>query len=437
VRDGSKVSTTGLPRTRRWLSAWIAATALACSGSDSPGNGAGGPAGAGTGLGAGGGAGASGAGGAGALATSGGTGGGASGGGASGGGASGSGGAGGGAAGVMTRVEACTFYFDTICDRLVECGAFAREDCALRSEVCPDRLFAEGSGWTIERAVQCAGEWANFDCDSVSRLRVPECAKLPGSLDDGAPCIAPDQCTSGSCDSHFIYTGECGTCLPVVTAGAACNPTVACPSGQHCDDAAGSCVDSAPLTPFTPGPKAALGQTCIASSLCEDGLACQGSGPDAPEGLCVAAPPLGSPCLYDLDGIGQCAVGATCPSPESSTCQALSQLNESCGWAQCVEGLYCNTIGDDFGESHTCLEPRKAGDPCVRNSPFQREPSVCETGLECMHVDDMRTDARCAARRELGESCDGSTAVCRPGARCEGSVCVASESRGLYQATCF
>jgi hypothetical protein len=280
-----------------------------------------------------------------------------------------------------------------------------------------------------------------FDCDSVRRLRVPDCAKVTGSLDDGAACIAPDQCKSGDCNAAFVFTAACGECVPVLPTGAACDPSGAtageCPVGQHCDGPSSLCLDNEPSSPFVLAPNLGLGQPCTESAFCAEGLACQANAPDATAGTCVAAPPNGSPCLYDLEGFGQCAAGATCPNPDGATCQPLGQLNDDCGWALCVEGLYCNTIGDDFGTSHTCLEPRKAGDPCVRNSAFQRETSVCEAGLDCMYVDDARTEARCAMRRDRGESCDGATAMCRPGMRCEASVCVAGASRGLFQSTCM
>ncbi len=356
-------------------------------------------------------------------------------------GAGGTGTVGPGGSAVTNELDACLLYFDTICDRLVACGAFAREDCALRSEVCPDRLFSEGSGWTIERAQQCTAEWLSFDCESVKRLRMPDCAKVTGSFDDDAPCIADDQCKSGACNAAFVFTGECGTCVPVLPTDSACDPTSAataeCPVDQYCDAATSACLDHEPRSPIMLAAPRGLGEPCTSSSNCEEGLACQANAPDAADGSCVAAPPLGSPCLYDLGDIGQCAAGATCPNPDGAICQPLGQLNDDCGWALCVEGLYCNTIGDDFGTSHTCLEPRKAGEPCVRNTAFERETSVCEAGLDCMYVSDTRTEARCALRRDRGESCDGVTEMCRPGMRCEASVCVAGESRGLYEATCL
>lgn len=338
----------------------------------------------------------------------------------------------------LSAFEACRLYFTAICDRYVACGLFERERCMRRVATCPDRLFAEGSAWTIEKARACAPEWAAFDCDQAARLLGPACDDHRGTRAVGDSCIFDDQCASGACSARYVFQEQCGVCQNVAAPGGACGADLACPRGQDCGEGS-VCVDQL-LMPGseTPGPPAALGQPCTAFPGCAEGLSCEAPGEGTTEGTCVAAPPLGAACVETFGSAGLCAEGATCDSRPGGTCVALGQIGEPCGFTACVPEAYCNVIGDDFGQSHTCLAPRVPGDPCVRAPGFERETSVCADGLECIEVNDAGDQPPlCATPRELGESCDGRLALCVDGGRCEGGTCVAPPAdRGFFAAAC-
>jgi len=424
-----------MTKRRAWLVIAALTGVLGCGDDDGTGPG---PSGAG-GLG--------GSGGQGQAASAGGTAGSGTGSGGSGGGAgnSGSGAAGAGAPGVpadwpddISDLEACRRYFTAICDRFVACDVFSREECMRRVELCPDRLFAPGSAWTIESARACAPEWASFDCVQMAQLRGPDCDAAPGTHADGATCIFDVQCASGACSSRFLYDETCGVCQSVAQPGGQCAMDVACPRGQECDDTVWLCTDTQITLPEPPPPpRVGLAETCTQLIHCMPGLGCEAPGEGTEQGTCVTLPPIDQPCVETFSSVGLCEDGASCNGRPGGTCIPLGQIGEPCGFSSCVPGAYCNVVGDDFGQSHTCLAPRQAGDPCPREGGFEFASSICAAGLACLWTSDGRTAAFCATPRDVGEPCNDQTELCLAGARCSEGTCVPVESRGLFEAACM
>jgi len=335
-----------------------------------------------------------------------------------------------------TKLEACRRYYTAFCKRYGECGLLPGLECEVRVELCPDRLFSEGSLWTVERANACAPEWESFDCNIAATGIGPDCDDQIGTRAEGESCIIGNQCASGACSAIYMYQQTCGTCLPVAENGGACSGSVACPRGQSCDET-GQCADVL-LTAPEPVPPVGLGGTCTWFASCMPGLGCLAPGEETEEGTCVALPGAGQPCVETFGSAGLCEEGATCDGRPGGTCIPLRQLNEECGFSSCVPELYCNVLADSevFGVSHTCLAPRQAGDPCPRDYPFGIQTSPCAPGLECLYTSDARTEAFCATPHDLGESCDGHLVMCRPGTQCSRGTCVPIEDRGFFAATC-
>ncbi len=197
------------------------------------------------------------------------------------------------------------------------------------------------------------------------------------------PAGPGEQC--GFCAKGYFcdyYSSDIAVCAEAADAGESCGLTE-CKPGLYCAYELGDRCE----------PYAKLGEACV-DRRCDDGLSCDGvcQGP-APEGescasrpcveasvcdyarnLCVAPPPVDAPCID-----GRCEVGAVCDF-DTGTCRAAAAVGEPCtGHAQC-------------------------------------DTRYCPAG-------------RCAELPGIGESCQG-TLTCAVGARCDGSVCLASPSRG-------
>lgn len=335
-----------------------------------------------------------------------------------------------------SKLGACRRYYTAFCDRYEECGFMRGEECEVRVELCPDRLFSEGSLWTVERANACAPDWASVDCSVLAQGLGPACDEQIGTRAEGESCIMGNQCASGACSSIYMWQQTCGMCLPVAEKDGTCGASLACPRGQTCDEN-GQCADIQ-LTVQEPPTPVGIGGICTWVGECMPGLGCLAPGENTDEGTCVALPGDGQPCVETFGSAGVCAEGLTCNSRPGGTCIPLRQLGEECGFSECVPEAYCNVLADSevFGVSHTCMAPRQAGDPCPRNYPFGIQTSPCATGLECLYTSDARTESFCATPADVGETCDGHTVICRPGAGCSSGVCVPLDDRGFFAATC-
>ena len=335
----------------------------------------------------------------------------------------------------LRKAEACHRYFDAICARQVACGLTLETMC-VTADLCPDHMFSLGSTWTVEAATACAAAWATMSCDDMKRDVRPACAEQNGTFALGRACVAHSQCASGYCDAPVI-SGLCGACAPILPRDSPCSgPLARCAYGQTCSD--NRCVDRQ-RTEFTK--PARQGERCVNGPTppCEPGLGCLVASETATEGTCVPLPTLGQPCVTTFFSAGACAAGLSCNARPTGTCVKASAIGEACGFVACLEGGYCNTFPDAPGEPYTCQPVLAAGELCTRKLRFGHEtgkPAPCAKDLECMYTDDLARTARCAKARDLGESCNDTTMLCRPGSSCLGGICMPLEDRGLYKAFC-
>lgn len=365
---------------------------------------------------------------------------------ATGGQSSGTGGAGGtgGSATVVvpenaTEVEACRHYVTAFCARLAECDPDLEAPCLDLVDLCPSRLFADGSSWTIRSAYECAAAWKDFSCEEAVNEGRPECANVPGSRAEGELCFTHAQCAGGLCSSSPLRNQFCGTCKAPATSHGACSYDTPCGWGETCestsDATTGTCVDLGAVPTTTPVPVGGAcgrrGPRCAPRLVCEIELI---DGPDHLEpdtGVCQQPAALGSPCTPTFGHSGRCEDGATCNARPTGNCVAEPSAGESCGYTTCDDQSWCNINGLSTMPTHMCYARGAAGDACERDYVFGRESSRCQVGLECLCTADGCSEAFCAAPRERGESCNGSTEICRQGFECTDGVCAPSAERDL------
>ena len=124
-------------------------------------------------------------------------------------------------------------------------------------------------------------------------------------------------------------------------------------------------------------------------------------------------------------------------------CYLRGQVGAECdysspdhGTASCAEGLNCICAQPpcDLG---TCQQPSIATGAagCGRSTAFGRESGDCTTG-ECLCLNVECATPVCAQPRNFGESCDGSTQICRQGLTCHAGLCADATDRNLDALAC-
>jgi hypothetical protein len=213
---------------------------------------------------------------------------------------------------------------------------------------------------------------------------------------DGEPCVADEQCPSGSvCYVSESATNQCGaTCVP---AQQQCNTDTDCSASDVCDMANHTCAPAAP-------PPGASGQPCGQDNLCESGLAClmEGDGGTVCGTLSATA---GGPCSVD----GLCG-GTDLYCNANNVCAATPGNGQPCN-GSCSSGLIC--VPSTNLQSGTCLMGATIGQPC--SSQFQ-----CG-GLYSLYVCNLASGT-CINRPVTGPcpndafiySCDWRTTFCDP-----------------------
>jgi len=349
-----------------------------------------------------------------------------------------------------TAAEACRDYFTAVCTRIRECGAPLFRPCESPIDACPDILFADGSGWSVEQVVACTAAWKTQACEALAVDSGPACSQVMGARVKGAQCAFDVQCQSGRCNGGVVpaFGATCGTCVDVAPSHGACTAQQVCPSTQEC--AGGTCTDR-PLSGLDPCrnlqcpaertcsmgacvPLPGIGTACTRDTKCAAGLACQTAiaqddAHQPMDGTCQVVPAIGQPCLPTFGQIGLCVDGGTCNGRPTGTCVPLVEVGQTCGFTFCVKGAYCQIFGYDNLPADICYLRGQVGAECDFSSSDHGAAS-CADGLDCICAAPPCDLGTCQLTRAAGQSCNDRSEVCGKNLECDAGVCSASGSTG-------
>jgi hypothetical protein len=298
--------------------------------------------------------------------------------------------------------EATGRYARVMCERTIECNAFA---AVLLSQTTCD--FAE---WSLRN-----GELRGL-ADLVASGRVAyDGDAMATCLDDLAslPCV--ELSSTGLAD---VATGGCAEAIAgQVAAGGACERTLECQAGSYCETGM-SC-------PGTCQPRVAAAGACSGDEACATGLDCA-------SGRCAAFGQTGAACGT---GAPSCAMGFVCDSDRMpASCQPLTNAAASgaacnpAGGVFCQPGLVCALVDVD-AEVYQCQAPVAAGAAC-----FRAVPNACPRGQVCVVAAGQDAGA-CTPQGAVGQPCAQGAGVvfgCVSGSNCDGDtdLCVALADNG-------
>lgn len=274
------------------------------------------------------------------------------------------------------------------CPRTCQVRATAGEVCVLDGDcrsglVCKAPVLGSGNSVCATPGVDGTACLDSSECAEGSTCLGRECRRLglagescTGGLcapsaycDVSSGCVARvdqgEPCTGEQCMADSVCDPLSRTCVPAtVTAGNACVPAQACPSGQAC--LVNETQDSVCQ------PLRSLGAACLDSSECETNLSCRG---EIDAGLtCQPRAGAGERCQANRD----CQPTATCLE---GTCVALPMPGEDCTatrrcrWGLCRDSIYVDG-GGVCGSTFSAGQPCKADDEC---SSGQCNGSLCTT----------------------------------------------------------
>jgi hypothetical protein len=263
-----------------------------------------------------------------------------------------------------------------------------------RKRICLENVAHHGTTVAVPAIETCAAARAAQSCpDFLANIALPTSAcpvTSIGTYDNGAGCVAGNQCKSGYCDRAATET--CGKCADRLGIDQACDQTSDCASGLTCQlDAITQAMKCAPPPMATP--KAKLGE------------ACGGTFPACGTGLdCVGAAATMKVCQTLVAMVG-------------GACDASSKVAPDCDGALY---LACNRT------SHVCEKRNFAdvGQPC--NELADGSTAICRGGANCVRGKDPVSGKRpaqgtCVADVLDGEACFTSSADgpgCQPPLRC-------------------
>jgi hypothetical protein len=305
-------------------------------------------------------------------------------------------------------------------------------------QVCPSTQECI-AGTCMDREIPPLNPCANVQCPADRTCSQGACVPLPGV---GSACTRDTKCAAGLACQTEIVQGDAnqptmGTCQALPAIGQPCLPTF----GQ-----VGLCVDGGTCNSRPTGmcvPLVEVGQTC-GYTACVKGAFCQIWGYDnLPPDICYLRGKVGAECDFSSPdhGAASCADGLDCicaqPPCDLGTCQATRAAGESCNDTTqiCGANLRCEA-GVCLG-SGSASEVLPAGSPCTRDSAFGRQTSPCLSNLECLCANADCTQGLCAEPRNLGESCDAATRICRQGLTCNAGLCADAPPRDLERLSCL
>lgn len=313
-----------------------------------------------------------------------------------------------------------------VADAGERCVSGGRFTC--RGGFCPDD---DGLGCTTCRPYLALGSACDVD-DPNSRCE-PDARCVQGGagatceprLPDGASCGFTTDCLTRACLASL--DGGSGLKCGVRSDGQGCTAHAHCPAQSYCRGSNGS-------SPGVCSPKAATGQSCVATR--PAAAPCASSSEACLGGSCRVAPvwsaPTGSPCTEN----SHCSSDAYCAvlgAAVEGQCTPRLDAGSPCVVDTivfnkvCQAGMTCAVTRPDGGA--TCAELRGPGDPYGWSQPLY---------LRCRpYLDPLSSTQACARLPQLGQSCSGSFAQCREGVCAIGlgaSTCV---NPGPVGAPCF
>jgi len=243
------------------------------------------------------------------------------------------GGGGGGGSSPIPLADLPSNLKDISCTRAVACGEFADQaTCLASTAIDLGQITASVNAGKTKYDAAAAGKCLGAMRKSIASACTlsgrgstpsdPSCEEMfNGTVADGAPCFASDECISTSCN-FASCTGGTMCCAGI------CDPTV-------------------------PG-KVALGGDCTApASRCIDGTYCHATSPGA-AGTCAAFLAAGQPCTPSAGD--QCSPDLLCvqtPTQETGTCAMAPGRGQPCT-------LFCNAEADYCSMETMKCEPRIA-----------------------------------------------------------------------------
>lgn len=349
-----------------------------------------------------------------------------------------------------SAAEACRDYFTAVCARIRECGAPLFRPCESPIDACPDILFSDGSGWSLEQVVACTAAWKTQACEALAVDSGPACSQVHGMRSKGAQCAFDAQCQSGRCSGGVVpsYERTCGTCVDVAPSHGACSSQQVCPSTEECTG--GTCTDRTipPLNACAnvqcPSdrtcsmgscvPLPGVGAPCIRDTKCAAGLACQtaivdGDANQPTAGTCQVVPAIGQRCLPTFGQIGLCVDGGTCNGRPTGQCVPLVEVGQTCGFTQCVKGAYCQIWDYDNLPQDICYTQGGAGAGCDFSS-VDHGAASCADGLDCICAAPPCDVGTCEPTRTAGQSCNDTTEICSANLKCDNGVCLDPHAAG-------
>ena len=304
-------------------------------------------------------------------------------------------------------------------DRGADGGASATStgDAGPTSSGAPTSTSSTGDSPTstaaaVDLGVEPGGSLRTDYCDPLAALI---CGRL---ADCGCGALLP----TGALDLAICVANYSGRCLEAYAPLAA---AVELGEAEILGDEAQACV--ALLAASTPGcerPRGAVSQALCPAWFTGDaaiGAACSFPICGAGQGLCVAGtcvarPAGGQPCGPG----GACAVGLLCidelcaaPVAAGGACAS----DDACAPPlRCVAGA-CAALKDVAG---ACADAAacELGLVCAAGNCATRPAGACSADAPCGNLTSCATPRRCAARGEVGASCD-EDAACLDGLRCD------------------
>lgn len=285
---------------------------------------------------------------------------------------------------LCTRIFACSEKQDP--DMIMGLGRFAnKEECI---ETIPQELWggdlykneqeslqAGRLVFDATKAASClkALEKAASQCNSIEEIQALSDCESPFTpkVKADEPCIADDECISGSCVKLDLDCfGHCGEGPKLAAEGESCDQ-VECAAGLYCvedADETSSCVKAKSRQ---------KGEACgYYSAVCANNLSCNS------ESVCDERQPLaneGDECSLGSTPI-VCKPGMSCVNLTvvggglTGTCGAARALGEECQFEfECKPGLKCD---GDFGTSGKCVVPKMVGESC-------QSDQECHNSLLC------------------------------------------------------